>query len=85
MPYTIFDFLGNVGVGLIIISYLLLQLGRIQSSSLNFSLSNALGALLVIISLTQQFNLSAFIVEAFWLLISIAGILKNLAGNRQKS
>jgi len=78
MAYTFSDFLGNIGVALIIISYLFLQLGRVSSTSLKFSLVNALGALLIIISLLNQFNLSAFIIEAFWLLISLMGITRFL-------
>ena len=35
---------------------------------------NALGASLVILSLYYDFNLSAFIIEAFWVLISLLGI-----------
>lgn len=35
---------------------------------------NALGAALVIISLCFDFNLSAFVIEAFWVVISLVGI-----------
>ena len=37
---------------------------------------NALGASLIIVSLLFDFNLSAFIVEAFWVIISLIGIGK---------
>lgn len=83
MNYTIYDFAGNVGVALIIGTYLLLQLERMKSNSLNYSLLNALGALLIIISLIYQFNLSAFIVELFWLLISMVGILRFIKSNKE--
>lgn len=76
MQYTLYDFAGNLGVALIIGFYLLLQMGRISSTSLWFSLGNALGALLVIISLIDRFNLSSFIIEAFWVLISLIGIIR---------
>ena len=76
MQYSLYDFLGNVGVSLIIITYLLLQLGRMSSTTFKFSFLNAIGALLIIISLFYQFNLSAFIIEAFWLLISCMGLYK---------
>jgi hypothetical protein len=76
MKYSFTDFLGNIGVVLIIIDYLLLQLNRISSSSLSYSLLNAIGAGLIIISLLFNFNLSAFIMEAIWVVISLFGLYR---------
>ena len=71
-----FDFIGIIGVGLIILTYIALQLGKIKSEALIYSLLNALGASLIIVSLIYSFNFSAFIVEFFWLLISLFGVGK---------
>ena len=76
MEYSIYDLAGNFGVAAIIVIYLLLQLGKISSSSVYFSLFNALGAILIIISLLDHYNLSAMVVEVFWLIISLVGILR---------
>ena len=76
MKYSFTDFLGNIGVVLIIIDYLLLQLNRISSNSLSYSLLNAVGATLIIVSLISNFNLSAFIMEAIWVLISLFGLYR---------
>lgn len=76
MNYTFFDFIGNLGVFFIIVSYLLLQLNRLKSDDIIFSAANLVGASLVIISLIENFNMSAFIIEAFWVGISILGIIK---------
>jgi hypothetical protein len=81
MDYTIYDFIGNVGVALIIGTYLLLQLNKIKSMQFSYSALNALGALLIIISLTNDFNLSAFVVELFWIMISLVGITRNWIKN----
>lgn len=78
MNYTWYDLIGNIGVALILIAYLLLQLKRIKSEQLLYSLMNGIGAILIIISLYFDFNLSAFIIEFFWLLISIFGIFKTI-------
>ena len=75
MTYTVYDLLGNIGVVLIILTYLLLQLRRITSESLLYSVLNMVGAALIIVSLLFDFNLSAFIVEAFWVIISVIGIV----------
>ncbi len=82
--YTWYDLAGNVGVALMVVGYLLLQAEKIRSSDLSYSLMNAVGALLVLISLLYRFNLSAFLVEAFWLLISIYGLIKFAARPRAK-
>ena len=74
MNYSILDLLGNIGVFFIIIAYLLLQLNKMSSKDLAYSVMNLIGASLVIISLLQDFNLSAFIIEAFWVVISFIGI-----------
>ena len=73
-----YDILGTIGVGVIVVTYLLLQLGRIKSEQLAYSLFNGVGAALILISLYYDFNLPSVIVEAFWLVISIFGILKYL-------
>jgi len=85
MSYSIFDFLGNIGVFLILIMYLFLQVKKVSFDSLIYSLLNAIGALLILVSLFYNFNLSAFVIESFWLLISIYGIYVNmLKVNEQK-
>lgn len=61
-----------------VIAYLLLQLDRLSSSAVSYLLLNAGGALLVILSLIFHFNLSAFLMEVFWLLISLYGLAKPL-------
>jgi hypothetical protein len=71
-----FDLAGFVGVVLIVIAYLLLQLNKLPSSTPAYSLLNAMGALLVMISLVFDFNLSAFLMEAFWFLISLFGFFR---------
>jgi hypothetical protein len=71
-----FDLPGFVGVVLIVIAYLLLQLNKLLSSAPAFSLLNAIGAFLVMVSLVFDFNLSAFLMEAFWCLISLLGFFR---------
>lgn len=74
MTYQWHDFFGNAGVLLILASYLLLQMQKMSPASLLFSTVNGLGALLLLVSLTQDFNLSAFAMELLWLLISLYGL-----------
>ena len=78
MDYSWFDLIGNTGVLLMVVAYLLLQLEKLSGSAVSYLLLNALGTILVMISLTFRFNLSAFLMEAFWLLISLYGLMKPL-------
>ncbi|MCW8878850.1 MAG: hypothetical protein OQK04_15035 [Kangiellaceae bacterium] len=71
-----YDWVGLLGVICILISYLLLQLERLSADSLNYSLANLIGALLIILSLLYEFNLSAMIIESAWAVISIFGVVK---------
>ena len=83
MDYLWADLLGITGVILIVGTYLLLQLNRINSYSLSYSLFNGLGALLILISLIFKFNVSAFIIELFWVIISTVGIIRYFRKKKQ--
>jgi len=71
MQYAWYDFAGNIGVALMVLAYLLIQAEKIRSRDLSYSVMNGIGALLVVVSLLYRFNLSAFLVESFWFVISV--------------
>lgn len=73
---TLYDVIGIIGVSFILISYLLLQIDRIEPKSVSYSLLNLVGAFLILISLYFTFNLASFIIEIAWLLISAYGLIK---------
>lgn len=83
MTYSWFDLVGNIGVALMVVAYLLLQLEKLSSSASSYLILNAAGAVLVIVSLSFRFNLSAFLMEAFWLVISLYGLTKPLFSKRE--
>jgi len=83
MNFTLFDLAGFTGVLLIVVAYLLLQLDKLPSSSPSYSLVNAAGALLIIVSLLFKFNFSAFLVEVFWFLISLLGLSRWLISRKR--
>ena len=78
MDYGWHDLAGNVGVATIIGTYLALQLGRIDGRGLIYSAANAAGAALVLASLWVDFNLSAFVIESFWVAISLIGVVRGI-------
>jgi hypothetical protein len=70
------DLAGSAGVILIVGAYLMLQLEHVGSTELSYLLANTLGAALILVSLFVEFNLSAFLMELFWLAISLLGLFR---------
>jgi paired small multidrug resistance pump len=70
------DWVGIVGVVLTLAAFLLLQAGKLHGTGFIYQAMNALGAAAVVLSLFYDFNLSAFIVEAAWVVISIYGMVR---------
>jgi hypothetical protein len=78
MNYGLMDLVGNIGVAILVITYLLLQVEKLKSTDLSYSVLNAFGASLIVASLIVDFNLSALLMEVFWVLISFIGIGRHL-------
>lgn len=76
MDIHLHDIIGTVGVALILVCYLLLQLGKMDSRQIGYSVLNLVGAGLILVSLSFSFNLSAALIEGFWVIISLIGIYR---------
>lgn len=83
MHLTLSDLFGILGVIVIIIAYTLLQFEKMDAKDLGFSVLNTLGAFLIIISLLYNWNLSSFLMETTWIVISIYGIIKYYKGKKK--
>ena len=73
MDYQVHDFVGNVGVVMILTTYFLVQIRKLEATGVTYMGFNVLGATLILYSLLFEFNLSAFIIEIVWALISVVG------------
>lgn len=73
---TLYDVIGIIGVGFVLLAYGLLQVEKINSKGWRFSALNAVGAVLIMVSLYFSFNLASFIIECAWLTISVYGLFK---------
>jgi hypothetical protein len=71
------DIIGLLGVLIIIIAYFYLQVGRMQAEQIAYSFLNALGAAMIIFSLIFKWNLSSFVMEGTWFLLSCYGLVKS--------
>jgi paired small multidrug resistance pump len=80
--YAWHDLVGNVGVLMILGTYFALQAGRLDAKSIAYSVLNGIGAGSITVSLLFDFNLSAFVVEAAWVAVSIYGLVRAMRARR---
>lgn len=80
----IYQGIGFVGMVFVVIAYLLLQINKYTIKSLQYQLLNLVGAILLLISLFVHFNLGSFIIEVFWIIITIYGIAVNIKDKKKK-
>jgi small-conductance mechanosensitive channel len=78
---TLADVAGLAGAALILLAFALVQAKRLDPHGARALLMNLLGAGLVMASLTQRFNLAAFLLEAAWALVALWGLAR-LAAER---
>jgi len=67
---------GLLGVILYVGAYAALQSGLLRSNGYAFAAANLAAALLVLLSLTSDFNLSAAISQIVWIVISVFGLVR---------
>ena len=72
---SITDFIGLTGVALLIVTYALLQLDKIDPKGFWYSFNNLCVAVLVGISLIYTPNLASIVIEIFWFNISLYGLI----------
>lgn len=78
------NYIGLVGVVIILVAYFMLQIERISAHGVRYSLVNLIGSLLILVSLIYHFNLASFVIEIAWLCISIYGLHRSLKKRRQQ-
>jgi len=74
--YTWSDFVGNIGVILIIVAFYLNVAEKIKSTDRSYNLLNLIGSILLLTSLVYKPNLSNIIIEIIWGGISLMGLYK---------
>jgi hypothetical protein len=73
-----FDVGGLVGVALILVAYAGAATDRLKATSALACAINLIGALLILVSLSRAFNLSAVIMEGAWALVALFGLTRAL-------
>ena len=77
MPVDLYNAAGVVGAALVILVYLGTQQRWLSAEDWRFPFANLVGAGFIIVSLTRYWNLASFVIEVFWVLISLYGLARS--------
>ena len=72
--YTWSDFIGNIGVVILLTTYYLNVVGKIDSKGWQYNLANLIVAVLLGINLYYKPNISSIIIEIVWFIIASYGL-----------
>ncbi len=78
------DCIGTLGAIAIVAAYAALQLRIWNSEQLRYSMFNAVGSALILVSLVFDPNWPSILIEGFWLCISLFGLAR-YAGKRWRA
>jgi hypothetical protein len=78
------NILGLVGVTIILVTYFLLNTNKLSADNLNYQLLNFFGSWLILFSLIVNWNLASFVIEIFWILISMIGAYRILRDRKKE-
>jgi len=81
LDVSYYNTVGLIGVVMMVVAFFLLQVGKATPHTPYYLWLNLIGALAVMISLFKYWNLSSFVIECFWAVISAYGLMK---GRRNK-
>jgi len=74
--YTWSDFVGNIGVVILLVTYYLNVAGKIDSKGWQYNLANLIVAVLLGINLYYKPNISSIIIEIVWFVIATYGLVR---------
>jgi paired small multidrug resistance pump len=77
------DWVGLAGTVSILFGFFMLQTGKLHGQGIVFQLTNLLGALGILVSLYGKFNVSVFLLEGTWALISGYGIWRGMRSDKK--
>ncbi|UWR03053.1 hypothetical protein K3740_18800 [Ruegeria conchae] len=73
---TFVDAIGSFGALIVVVAYFATQMRMMNSDDLAFPVVNLIGSVLIVFSLMQNFNLASMLIEGFWIIISVIGIIQ---------
>lgn len=76
--FSLPDLVGYGGVALVVGTYFMSQVGKMDSTRALYPALNAIGALMILVSLYFRPNPPSVVIEFFWLAISLVGLVRTL-------
>ena len=77
MTLTGYDLIGVIGTMLIVVAYFGTQRRWFSATDWRFPMLNLVGAMLILVSLWVDWNFPSFVMEVFWLAISLYGLARS--------
>ena len=84
IPPNVLETIGVLGFCLYVLNYTLLTLHRVTSHSTTYFIINLAAASMVLLGLSNSFNLASALIQMFWIVISITAIVIRLRAARAK-
>jgi len=81
---TIAHAIGLLGMVMVVLAFYQTVSGAWSSQGAQFNVVNLCGAVLLLLSLLVHFNLGSFVIEVFWIAISLKGLYQ-LRKKKQQS
>src|SRR3954452_2595092 len=85
MNVPLYELAGFAGATIIVVAYFAVTLGRLNALDWRFPAANVLGSLLILVSLWFEWNFPSVVIEIFWALISLVGLVRSLAERRRRN
>lgn len=85
MELSVYNGIGFLGAAIIVIAYFAMQQRWLDALDWRFPAANLLGSLLILVSLWFEWNFPSAVIEIFWALISLLGLLRSLAERRRRT
>jgi hypothetical protein len=79
MPVVLTDLIGFAGAAVMVAAYFANQQRWLSSEDWRYPAANLVGAMLILVSLLFTWNFPSVVIEVFWALISVWGLLKTTA------
>src|SRR5690242_8561201 len=84
MKLSVYDLAGFLGAAIIGVAYFAMQQRWLNALDWRFPAANLLGSLLILVSLWFEWNFPSVVIEIFWALISLVGLVRSLAERRRR-
>jgi Mg2+/citrate symporter len=85
MNVPIYELAGFTGAAIIVVAYFAVTQGWLNALDWRFPAANVAGSLLILVSLWFEWNFPSVVIEIFWALISLVGLVRSLAERRRRN